>query len=269
MKKSKIILWIFSFLPYILLVAAYTCDRPVSDYLGLCSLGAEIIFTVFLVYFYMIHMKKTFRRSLLSAICLLILYVVIFISTWIIWFKFVAKWEYRPGPTEQPMTITKPELRQFHIERIARGYRYYQIQIPENCKYNTFILFQKTFPDQLKICGNFFIPPESIHHVPAELYLKAIDHKDLKIFLRRGQTEGGWCMSQVLQKCTGTSYKEKEVQWGKFFFKTTTASDGKFKSDWDDLSEGETGFFIFPMFSTINLSPIELEKIKPSLNRSR
>ena len=265
MKKSKIFLWIFSLLPYILLVAAYICDRPVSDYLGLCSLGAEIIFTIFLVYFYTIHMKKTFRRSLLSAICLLILYVVIFISTWIIWFKFVAKWEYKP----RPITEEKSDWRQFHIERIARGYRYYQIQNPANCKYNTFILFQKTFPDQLKICGNFFIPPESIHHVPAELYLKAIDHKDLKIFLRRGQTEGGWCMSQVLQKCTGTSYKEKEVQWGKFFFKTTTASDGKFKSDWDDLSEGETGFFIFPMFSTINLSPIELEKIKSSLNRNR
>ena len=160
----------------------------------------------------------------------------------------------------------KTRIAAFHIERIAKGFRYFEIQIPDDSKYNTFILFQKTFPDKLKICGSFFIPPKSIDYVSAELYLKAIDNKNLQIFLRRGRTEGGWCMSQVLQGCSGTKYKEKDVQWREFFFKTTNESDGKFKSEWNDLAEGEAGFFIYPLCSSTSLSPDTLEKIKTMLN---
>ena len=64
----------------------------------------------------------------------------------------------------------------------------------------------------------------------------------------------------------GTKYKEKDVQWREFFFKTTNESDGKFKSEWNDLVEGESGFFIYPLCSSTSLSPDTLEKIKTMLN---
>ena len=265
-KKLKSILWVLALFPYFLLASGYACNSTLSTYLSCCALGMELFFVIYLTYFLTNIAKIRLWKSLLWAICALILYAVIFILSWLIWFEFFAKWEYRPGPTEQPMTITKPELRRFHIERIAKGFRYFEIQIPDDSKYNTFILFQKTFPDKLKICGSFFIPPKSIDYVSAELYLKAIDNKNLQIFLRRGRTEGGWCMSQVLQGCSGTKYKEKDVQWREFFFKTTNESDGKFKSEWNDLAEGEAGFFIYPLCSSTSLSPDTLEKIKTMLN---
>ena len=265
MKKLKSVLWILALFPYFLLASGCACNSTLSAYLSYCALGMEFIFAIYLTYFLTNIVKIRLWKSLLWASCAIILYAVIYILTWLIWFEFFAKWEYRPRPAEQPMSIPKPELRRFHIDRIFNGFRYFQIPIPEDCKYNTFILFQKTFPDKLKICGSFFISPKSIDYVSAELYLKAIDNKNLQIFLRRGRTEAGWCISQVLQECTGIKYKEKDVQWGKFFFKTTTASDGKFKSGWNDLADGETGFFICPLWSSINLSPDTLEKIKIQL----
>ena len=264
MKRLKSILLVLALFPYFLLASGYACNSTLSAYLSYCALGMELFFVIYLTYFLTNIAKIRLWKSLLWAIGTLVLYAVIFILTWR--FEFFAKWEYRPGPTKQPMTITKPELRRFHIERIAKGFRYFQIQIPDDSKYNTFILIQKTFPDKLKICGSFFIPPESIDYVSAELYLKAIDNKNLQIFLRRGRTEAGWCMSQVLQGCSGTKYKEKDVQWREFFFKTTNESDGKFKSEWNELAEGETGFFIYPLCNSTSLSPDTLEKIKIMLN---
>ena len=129
MKRLKSILLVLALFTYFLLASGYACNSTLSAYLSYCALGMELVFVIYLIYFLTNIAKIRLWKSLLWAICALILYAVIFILSWLIWFEFFAKWEYRPGPTEQPMTITKPELRRFHIERIIEGFHYFQIQI--------------------------------------------------------------------------------------------------------------------------------------------
>ena len=157
--------------------------------------------------------------------------------------------------------------RPFQTESPGAGLRYFQLPIPAGEKYNTFILFQKSHPDKLKLYGCFQIPKNSGVHSFAELYLKTSKQNDLQIFLRLNKNEVGWKIFQVLQGCTGIKYRENNLQWGKFFLKTTTAADGKFQKNWDELSGNETGFFIYPLSSSTALSPIALEKIKSLLTR--
>ena len=264
MRKYKIILWILALIPYFLLSTAIACNAgTLTVYLSYIAHAMEFAYAVFLALYLTISAKIRIWKAVLLATASIILYAAILVLAWIIWSKFFTTGEFRPVRTNKQIPISKPTVGHLHAARIRDGFHYFQLQHTENSNDNQFLLLQKHHPNNLKLHGHLYIPQEMEEYVSAELFLKVTDTNKLQIFLRKGCVEAGWKFSRaLLQGCTGIKYSEKNVQQGKFFLKTTTASDGKFKSKWDELSEGETGFFIYPLRSCAKLPPNKLEQIR-------
>ncbi len=154
-----------------------------------------------------------------------------------------------------------------HQKAAADGARYYSLDDKNHRKYNTFFVVRRDYPDKYSICSHLWFDAKY-----------AVTSKDFHLFVKcfspdKNRPEcvrlyygvsGCYSIVTLRQPFQGTALvnaADYRLPWGKFFCKTTTSPDGKIASSGNELAAGESGYFLFPLYSRKPVSAVDFGRI--------
>lgn len=152
-------------------------------------------------------------------------------------------------------------------QALADGARHHSIADRNDREYNTFFVVRKDHPDKYSICSHLWI--ESKNAVAGKdflffvKYVSADEDRPDGIRLYYGMSGGYtiWTSGPLFQKATLVKAADRQLSWGKFFCKTTTSPEAKIASSENELAAGESGYFLFPMYSRDPISPVDFGRV--------
>lgn len=154
-----------------------------------------------------------------------------------------------------------------HQRAVADGARPYSIVDRSDRKYNTVFVVRRDYPDRYSICSHLWFDAKA-----------AAAGKDFRLFVKRVSADekrpksirlyygmpGFYSTSTFelpVQATKLTEATDDQLSWGKFFCKTTTSPEAKIASPGTELAAGESGYFLFPMYSREPISAVDFGRV--------